>query len=104
MREIVYLNRDNTIDRQLLADGSVLTALQMQAINRIDLIYNGQTFSSDDHPSVFDWTSRAAEGAVVISAGALPIQIGTDLNADLIIYDPSNPNGIRWCSFSLKVV
>lgn len=103
MREYVYLGRDNTIELQLLADKTPLTALQMQAITKIELIYNGQTISSQTNPDAFDWSTREAEGVVIIALGDISISAGTDLAADLIIYDAENTNGIVWSSFTLKV-
>lgn len=103
MREYVYLGRDNTIERQLLADGTALTALQMQAITRMDLVYNGQTINSDDNPEAFDWSTRESEGVVIFALSGLSISTGTDLAADLYVYDAEHVNGIRWGSFSLSV-
>lgn len=104
MRETVYLGRNNTIELQLLEDSTALTTAQMQAITRMDLIYNGVTISSQENPSAFDWSTREDEAVVIISLGGLEISIGMDLAADLIVYDAQNTDGIVWASFNLKVV
>lgn len=103
MRETVYLGRDNTIELELSVDGTPLTASQMQAITRLELIYNGQTISSETEPDAFDWSTREAQGVVILALGSVSMATGTDLAADLIVYSSDNPNGIKWPSFTLKV-
>ncbi len=103
--EIIYIGYDNNIELKLLEDGAALTEEKMQAITKIALKYNGNTYDSVSNAEVFDWATRASEAVVVIAMGMISgLVAGRDLGSELIVYDATNPNGIVWGSFSIKAI
>jgi hypothetical protein len=105
--EKIYLNRDNTIDRQLTLAGTALTSAQMAAITRAALIVGDTTVDSTSLGGVgtgeeFDCATRASEGVIVMTLGGQTIPAGS-YRAQLIIYDPDNTTGVVWDEFVVKV-
>lgn len=90
LREIVYLNRDNTIDLQLKNDGNVAN---LSGTTKMELIVNGTTISSVTSPDAFDWS--AGNGKLVLALGAENLSAGSYI-AKLIVYDADNTDGIVW--------
>jgi hypothetical protein len=99
--ERVYVTRDNTIRMQLLNDDVAFTAVQMAAIDAVEVIYKGQSYHSDDYPAAFNWETYAADGIVEISLGGILDESGSDRNAKLIIYTDDYPNGLVMGSLGL---
>ena len=99
--ETVYNGRDNTNDLLLLADGS---AQDLGPVTRMVLSERSGLFSIDSQsaPAAFDW-STGTTGKVILSLGDQAIAAGTHV-CRLIVYDPTNPDGIVWGQVLLKVV
>ena len=96
--EIVYLDRDNTIDLLLKADGS---AQDLAAVTRMTFEYDSTIIDSDTSPEVFDWDTGVT-GKLVLALGAESIPKG-DYTAKLTVYDPDNDDGIFWGYIKLLV-
>lgn len=97
--EIIYLGRDNAIDVQLKTDGVVA---DLGPITQIDLIEKDGIWlvSSATSSEAFDWT--VGNGTVSMQLGGEALPIGTH-KCYLIIYDPTNPNGIVWEDLKVTV-
>lgn len=105
-KEVVYIGRDNAIDLLLSADG-VVTNLVAGNVSRMDIRLcqdsaTVQTISSVSTPLAFDWTTAGASGRVILELGGL-FTAAARYKAHLIVYDPSNVNGIEWGTFTLNV-
>lgn len=93
--EVVYLGRDNSIDLLLKTDGEVQS---LSSITSMKLIFvNGSTITStnlDDDP--IRWgKSGYIEGEVRLFLGEEDLAAGK-YNTELVLYDPSNLNGVSW--------
>jgi hypothetical protein len=97
--EVVYLGRDNTVDLLLKADGS---AQDLSGVTRMVLVVGETEIDSDLSPDAFDWDTGTT-GKVVLALGDESLSEGT-YTAWLVVYDASNPDGIVWGSFTLKVM
>jgi len=100
--EIFYLGHDNTIDLLLKADGE---AVDLSPVTRIDLeIKNVVTISSTSYPDVIRWTGLDVTGKVIISLddydGELPVG---KYRARLVVYDPTNTDGIVWGDLLIQI-
>lgn len=98
--EQIYLDRDNVIDLLLKADGE---AQDLSAVTRMVLLEDGEEFTidSDEAAGVFDWETGTT-GKITLTLGAQDdIEEGT-YKVWLIVYDPSNTNGIVWDSFFIR--
>ena len=97
--ETVYLERDNAIDLQLLADGAVVS---LASVNRMEVTADNGAWSvsSETAPDAFDWS--AGNGMVTIALGLQAIPAGNH-TARLVVYDPSNQHGIIWDRIILRV-
>lgn len=96
MDETAYLLRNNKIKIELLADRSLVNLQNVTKVELID-IGNSININSDTHPTVFDWTE--GNGVLYIIPKDIPSPVGVsvwDLNCYLVVYDPSNPEGIVW--------
>jgi hypothetical protein len=96
--EIVYLDRDNTNDLLLKADGA---AVDLSAVTRMVIadVAGAWSVDSDTSPAAFDWTTGTT-GKVVLAFGHEGIPAGTYI-CNLIVYDPDNDNGIHWRRISI---
>jgi hypothetical protein len=92
--EIVYLGHDNRIDIILKADGS---AVDLSSVTRMTLSFDSLLIDSDNGDlDPIQWVKAGyVTGEVRISLGGQSIPAG-DYRAALVVYDPSNPNGIVW--------
>lgn len=99
---IVWKDRANPVYIQLSKLGTVLTAEEMAAITKAELKYVGVYYNSTDHPTVFDLTTLAADGKIVIKPGLLQWEAGADI-VELIIYDALNVDGIMWKQIRVTV-
>ena len=102
-REVVYLNRDNTFDRQLKTDGAaqVLTAVTRMIVEDIGGRF---TVDSNIESSAFDWDNPTT-GHVIFNFGDVSLPAGI-YQVRLIVYDPTNPDGIVWGDkgFELEII
>ncbi len=91
VREVVFLGRDNTIDLELRADG---VAADLAAVTRMTLSVGGVTVDSDVASSAFDWLE--GDGKLILALGdqSLPSRVQRDCR--LVVYDPTNTEGIVW--------
>jgi hypothetical protein len=96
--EIVYLNRDNTNDLLLKADGS---AQDLSSVTRMTLKLDSTTIDSDISPDAFDWDTGVT-GKLVLALGGESITEG-EYTAKLTVYDPDNTQGIFWGYIKLVV-
>lgn len=99
MLQIVYRDRDNAIDFRLKAstvNDPILKIVDLSDVTRMVLTRDdGLAVDSDKYPTVFDWSTLATSGIVVIKLGLVNLTPGKDMWR-LIVYDSTNPNGINW--------
>ena len=102
--EVVHLDRDNTIDLQLKADGVVV---DLSGTTKMELAVGSTTISSTTSPSAFDWSNHgsgtpAADRKLILSLGDESLTVGKYW-ATLFVYDLLNTDGIAWDTFRLQV-
>ena len=100
--EVFYLDRDNTIDLLLTADGD---PVDLSPVSDVILEIDETTIDSDTYPNVFTWTGLGVTGKLVIDlneAESASLSAGT-YQSRLIIVDPSNSDGIVWGEFTLII-
>ena len=97
--EIVYEGHDNKINLLLKADGE---AVDLSSVTKMELKLDDITISSQDYPSAFDWNSSSTTGEVILDLGDVGLEEGHYV-AWLIVYDPTNTDGIVWDKFHLVV-
>lgn len=102
--ETVYLNRDNTVDLLLKADG---VAQDLSSVTRMILKEENGVWSIDSqtYGSAFNWNPGTTGKVILDLAAALADQsVTTGSNVvRLVVYDPSNTDGIVWDTFVLIV-
>ena len=106
MLEIVYKDRDNTIDFRLKANTVLdpelkivdLTNMTRMVLSRDD----GFLVDSDVYPDIFDWATLATSGIVSIQLGHLNLKNGKD-DWRLIVYDSTNTKGLVWGKRAFKI-
>ncbi|NIT58631.1 MAG: hypothetical protein GWN00_21110 [Aliifodinibius sp.] len=97
----VYKGRDNTFTVQLLEDEEIK---QLTGVSSVSIIYKGTEYSSDVYGGSFDFSSNPSLGYITFKLGNIPaLPEGRDSRTELIVYDPSNTNGVYWGYMSLKV-
>jgi hypothetical protein len=101
IKETIYLGRNNAIDLLLKAEGM---AQDLSSVTRMTLIERNAAFTVDSstEPAAFDWHDTGTTGKVKLALGAAAIVAGTYV-CDLIVYDPTNNNGINWGLLVLEV-
>ena len=99
--ERVYLDRDNSIDVILMADGS---AADLSSVTRMTLAVGSVTLDSAviAHAGVFDWATSGASGILILNLGAQSLTAG-DYDATLTIYDATYTTGLIWGDIPLTV-
>lgn len=103
MTETIYTNRDNTFELLLKADG-VAVNLATAEPTKIEILFLGNYYNSDEFPNAFDWTTQGASGIISFDLASITtLEAGRDKNAELIVYDGTNPDGIVWGTFDLLV-
>jgi hypothetical protein len=99
MLEIVYRDRDNSIDFILKANtltDPIKKIVDLTDITRMMLVReDGFKIDSAKNDSIFDWTTLAASGIVSIQLGLVDIKSGIDIWR-LIVFDATNTNGLAW--------
>jgi hypothetical protein len=94
-----YQGYDNVQTIQLTSDDVVQSMLE---VTLIEITFDGVTYDSDTSPYVFDWTTDPTE--LVLRMGLLPdIPVAKDKKAEIVTYDPSNPNGLVWGRIAIKI-
>lgn len=102
MIEIVYLGRDNSIDLLLNADG---VAVNLSSVTKMVLVVDGSTQISStnlgDDP--IRWNQVGYDtGEVRLFLKDELITSGRH-SSQLIVYDPTNTDGVVWGSFQVDV-
>ena len=104
VREIVYLGRNNTIDLLLKADGS---AQDLSAVTRMIVKQNDGDWEIDydDYNNAFNWNTGITGKVILDMAAALAAETvaAGEYIVRLIVYDPTNIDGIIWDLFVLEV-
>lgn len=99
MLEIVYRDRDNSIDFRLKAstvNDPILKIIDLTDMTRMVLTReDGFAVDSVKESNVFDWLTLATSGIVSIQLGLINLKVGTD-KWRLVVFDSTNPNGIVW--------
>jgi len=98
--ETVYTGRDNTVDLLLKSDGE---AQDLSSVTRMRLVDVDGAFDidSDTSAGAFDW-DNGTTGKVIIAIGGEGIAAGR-YGCRLIVYDPTNDDGIVWGRIVLTV-
>jgi len=106
MLEIVYKDRDNTIDFRLKANTVLdpeLKIVDLTGVTRMVLSRDDGFFvDSDVSSAIFDWSSLATSGIVSIQLGHLNLKNGIDYWR-LIVYDATNTKGLVWGKKDFKI-
>lgn len=95
--ERIYLDRDNSIDVILMADGVVA---DLASVTRMTLTFGATVIDSATAAAAFDWSEGG--GKVVISLGDQEIAAG-EYAARLVVYDPSHTHGLVWGDIDVLV-
>ena len=92
LRETLYLGHDNGIDLTLKADD---VAVDLSSVTRMILRDSGCVWEVDStaSPTAFDWS--AGGGRISMALGDEPIPAGA-YSCRLIVYDPTNTDGVVW--------
>lgn len=101
-REIVYLDRDNTIDVILKLDE---VAQDTTNFTKMELLIGGITVSSDNGDTdPIRWNKGGfVAGEVRLRLGDVEGLEDGDYSAPLIVYDSSNADGVVWGTIPIKV-
>jgi hypothetical protein len=113
-REIVWLGHGNTIDLVLMANGAVPS---LDTVSHMTLTVGSVLLDSNVTPTAFDWSKKltAAEAAkvpgalagdpkLVVSLGSQTGLVAGVYDAALVVYDPTNTDGIVWDLIPLRVL
>lgn len=100
--ETAYLGRDNSIDLLLKADG---VAVDLSSVTRMVLVVAGSTLVSstnvDGDPIL--WSKSGYDtGEVRLFLKDESLSTGRN-TAQLVVFDPTNTDGIVWGSFVIVV-
>ena len=105
MSEVVWTDRNNTIDLLLKSDGVVVTGLDV-SVTKMQLKFDSIIYDSDTTGhglgNAFDWVSRGAEGIIILSLGAVLPTGKRDRRAELILFDADATAGIVWDQLDIK--
>ena len=99
--ETVYNGRDNTIDLLLKDENGIA---DLSSVTRMDLVASGAWTVSNSDPSSFpiQWVGTGQQGKVMLRLGDESLPVGT-YTASLVVFDPSNPDGIVWGKIGLII-
>lgn len=105
---IVYKNRDNPLFLLLKStdEAGVLTYPDLTAgVTKVEILIKGVYYNSTQYPDAFDFATEGADGIVCLRLGNIPELVATkDPVAEIITYDPSNPDGLVWGTIPIKVL
>lgn len=104
--EKIYVGHDNTIDRILKADG---VAQDLSNATKIAISIGGTTFESSDKANgIITWDQAGYDtGEIRIGIGnetGLQALAGSTYDAEITVFDASNPNGITWDTIRVEVI
>ena len=104
-REVVYLGRDNAIDLGLKANNILQ---DLSGVSCVQVVFGGVTVSSATSSALFDWQERAitsgtTTGWVRLMFGDMTSVSPGKYEAELIVYDVTNQDGIMWGTIPIKV-
>lgn len=101
-KETIYLGRDNKFDKRLEADDVIQN---LSSVTKVGVLFNGNYYHSDNWPDAFDYATQAADGIITFDLASISsIAAGRDTEAEIIIYDATNPQGIIWDTFDLEII
>jgi len=104
VREIVYLGRDNTVDLLLKEDGS---AKDLSAVTRMIVKQDDGDWEVDydTYNNAFDWDTGTTGKVILDLAAALATEgvAAGEYVVRLVVYDPTNTDGLVWGRFVLEV-
>jgi hypothetical protein len=99
--ETIYVGRDNKISLTLKADDVVV---DLTTVTKVEVLFQENYYDSTNWPAAFDYSTRATGGIIIFDLAAITsLEAGRDKNAELIIYDNTNADGIVWDTFDLWV-
>jgi len=104
MTEYVYLDRNNPISFILKENGSAISSTVMSAISKVEIQYQGLSYTSASYTSSFDFTTYASTAKIIAYLGTIGLPVGRDYEAELLIYSPTNPEGLVWDTIDLQVI
>lgn len=97
----IYKGYDNTFTVQL---EDVDEIKDLSAVSKVGILYKGTEYDSDTYPSSFDFVTNPTNGYITFKLGLISaLEEGRDSRSELIVYDPSNVNGVFWGYLSLRV-
>ena len=94
-KEIIWLNRDNSVDFSLYSDSS---AADLASVTEIRLALGSVVVTSTDSAAgLIRWNqSGYATGEIRIMAGLSTLLSTGRYNASLVVFDAASTNGIVW--------
>lgn len=99
MKELVFEGRDNSIDLLLKASTRLDPTLQVVDLSVVTRMVlereDGFAVDSDKESAIFDWSTLASDGIVIIQLGHLNLKNTKD-KWRLVVYDATNPKGVVW--------
>lgn len=100
--EYIYYGHDNTIDLILKADG---TAQDLSSVTKITASFNDTLIESDDNENgVITWDKTGYDtGEIRLALGGSTITAGSYPAVPIIVYDPTNEDGIVWDEIFITV-
>ena len=102
IREVIYKDRDNSIDLQLSSDSGVADFSGVTKVELVDTFGGLATISSVANSSYFDTTT--GDGILKLSLGGVDNLVAGKVHRfDVILYDASNTNGVNWGFFQASV-
>ena len=96
VEEIVYTNRDNTIELSLSTNGEAITHT---GITRCQVKVNSTMLDSAVTPNYFDFSHA---DRIILSFGDAGLAAGS-YTAKLYLFDVNSFEGLSWGDFSLTV-
>ena len=99
--EIVWLSHDNTIDLLLEAKD---VAQDLSSVTKITATFDNITITSVDHAAgAILWNNGGYDtGEIRLDLGGEAIPAG-GYDVPIVVYDPSNPNGVVWGPIHMAV-
>ncbi len=104
--EKLYLERDNTVDLILLADG---VAVDLAAVTSIKATFNNvEIVSTDKTTGLIKWDQGGWDTGEIrldcANDSSLISQGGGKWDVAIVVIDPSNALGIDWGSVRIEVI
>jgi hypothetical protein len=107
MLEVLYNKHNNSISLTLKAstlNDPILRAKDLTSfVTRMIISNKNKTLDSQIDSSIWDWDTLGASGIVTIYAGLKLLPSDKQTLWRLHVYDSTNPEGIVWGEFEIKV-